>query len=86
MGDDRWDPDLEAFMEEAPGEPSERDVWTAAGLLVKRYGQDATVFAAMRADEWLAKGDLAQYRLSKRILSAIDALLTLAPPPGAKLS
>lgn len=84
--DDDLDPEAEEFFTEQPGEPSERDVCTAASLLVKQYGQDATIFAAMRADQWLARGDLAQYRLSKRILRAIDELLTMTPPPGTRVS
>ena len=84
--DNDWDPELEEFMAEQPGEPSERDVWMAANKLMKTYGQDAVLFASMRADEWLAKGDMSQYRLSKRILTTIDELLTMAPPPGTKVS
>jgi hypothetical protein len=68
------------------GEPTERDVWAAAGLLIKQFGRDATVFAAMKADEWLAAGDVAQYRLSKRILLATEQLLAEVPPPGVRLS
>lgn len=82
--DDDWDPELEEFMAETPDEPSERDIGMAANQLIKTYGQNATVYAALQADKWLTQGDLDQYRLSKRILSALDELLTLMPPDSAK--
>lgn len=82
--DDELDPEAEEFFADAPGEPSERDVWAAANQLIKVRGQDAALFAAMRADHALAAGDIAQYRLSKRILSAIQELLATAPPPGTR--
>ena len=84
MDDDDRDPEAEAFFAAEPGEPSERDVWTTANLLVKQFGPDATIFAAMRADKWLSEGNMAQYRLSKRILSAIDELLTTTRPAGVR--
>ncbi|MCF8506996.1 MAG: hypothetical protein K9G59_18965 [Caulobacter sp.] len=79
-----WDPECETFLADGRGEPSERDVWAAAAQLVKAHGPDAVVVAARRADHWLAAGDLAQYRLSKRILSAIDHLITMVPPVGSR--
>jgi hypothetical protein len=38
------------------------DVWQAAVLLVKRYGDDAMLEAAERADQLLAEGDMAAPR------------------------
>jgi len=40
----------------------DRDVWQAALLLVKRYGDDAMLEACMRADHLLAEGDMAGAR------------------------
>lgn len=60
--DDELDPEAGEFFADAPGEPSERDVWAAANQLIKVRGQDAALFAAMRADNALAAGDVAQYR------------------------
>ena len=37
----------------------DRDVWQAAVLLVKRYGDDALLEAAERADQMLEEGDMA---------------------------
>ena len=34
------------------------DIYRSANVLVKRYGQDAPIEAAMRADAMLEKGDL----------------------------
>jgi hypothetical protein len=38
---------------------SDRDVWQAAVLVVKRYSDDAMLEAAERADQLLDEGDLA---------------------------
>ena len=37
---------------------SDREIWQAAGAMVKRYGEDAATEAAMRADELLDEGDM----------------------------
>jgi hypothetical protein len=37
----------------------DRDVWAAAVLIVKRYGDDAMLEAAERADQLLDEGDMA---------------------------
>ena len=34
------------------------DIWRAAQLMVKQYGEDAPIQAGVRADELLAEGDL----------------------------
>jgi hypothetical protein len=38
---------------------SDRDIWAAALLIVKRYGDDAMLEAAERADQMLDEGDVA---------------------------
>ena len=38
---------------------SDRDIWAAALLIVKRYGEDAMLEATARADQLLDEGDLA---------------------------
>jgi hypothetical protein len=52
----------------------DRDVWQAALLMVKRYGDDAMIEAAERADQLLDEGDLAGAETWHRILSAIERL------------
>ncbi len=36
----------------------DRDIWRSAKALLDIYGDDATIHAAMRADELLAQGDM----------------------------
>jgi hypothetical protein len=51
---------------------SDRDVWTAALLMVKRYKADAMLEAAARADKLLGEGDMAGCEAWHRILNAIE--------------
>ena len=53
----------------------EKDIWQAAKLLIDRYGDEAPVQAAMRADALLAEGDIDGQAIWKRILSAVEELL-----------
>ncbi len=61
------------------------DIYRAAAILVKRYGGDAPVTAAMRADAMLEKGDLDGYGVWKRILRAVEELQGAEPEPGARV-
>ena len=47
------------------------DVWRCANIMMKRYGEDAALEAAQRADALLDKGDC---RMWQRIVKAIDEL------------
>ncbi len=58
------------------------DIYRAANLLVKQHGQDAPIHAAMRADAMLDKGDLDGYAVWKRILRAVEELLSKERPAG----
>jgi hypothetical protein len=40
---------------------SDLDIFRAANLLIERYGEDASIHAAMSADAMMAKGDLDGY-------------------------
>lgn len=53
----------------------DRDIWMSANVLVKRYGKDAPVQAAMRADELLDQGDIEGCAVFKRIVTACQELL-----------
>jgi len=44
------------------------DIWRAALLIVKRYGDDAMLEATQRADQLLAEGDMAGAETWHRIL------------------
>ncbi len=50
------------------------DINRSTNVLVKRYGQDAPIEAAMRADAMLEKGDLGGYAVWRRILRAVGEL------------
>ena len=49
---------------------------------MKRHGQDAPIEAAMRADAMLDKGDLDGYAAWKRIVKAVEELLSKERPAG----
>src|SRR5262245_23477247 len=59
-----------------------RDLWRAAQLMVKRYGADASVQAAMRADDLLAEGDHDGAATWRAILRVIEELGRVAPRDG----
>ena len=61
----------------------ELDIYGSAQVLVKRPGEDAPIEAAMRADNIIAKGDLGGYAVWKRILRAVEELLSKEQPDGA---
>jgi len=50
------------------------DVWRSAHHMMKRYGDDAAVKAAMRADALLAAGDTAGFQVWQRVVAAIGEL------------
>jgi hypothetical protein len=50
----------------------DRDVWAAALLMVKRYGDDAMLEAAQRADQLLDEGDMAGAETWHWILNAVE--------------
>ncbi len=52
------------------------DIWRGANLLVKQHGEDAPIHAAMQADAMLEKGDLGGYAAWKRIVKAVEELLS----------
>jgi len=46
------------------------DIYRTASVIIKQYGEDAPIQAAMRADAMLDKGDLDGYAVWKWILRA----------------
>jgi triphosphoribosyl-dephospho-CoA synthetase len=50
------------------------DIWRAAQLMVKRYGEDAAIQAGMRADDLLAEGDVDGAATWRAIIRAIEEL------------
>ena len=63
----------------------ESDVWRAALLMVKRYGDDAMLEAAEPADQLLDKSDMAGAETWHRILNAIERLQAQKPVGGEKV-
>ncbi len=64
---------------------SDLDIFRSANTLVKRYGNDAPIHAAMRADVMLEKGDMDGFSVWKRILWAVEELQRAEPGPGGKV-
>ena len=60
----------------------ELDIYRSAQALVKRHGPDAPIQAAMRADAMLDKGDLDGCAVWKRIVKAVEELLSKERPAG----
>ena len=56
------------------------DTYRCAHLLIERYGDDAPIEAAMRADELMEAGDMEGVAVWKMILKAIKELLDKTPP------
>lgn len=48
----------------------ERDIWATATVMIRRFGEDAPIEAAMRADALAGEGDLAGAAVWKRIKQA----------------
>jgi hypothetical protein len=61
---------------------SNLDIFTSANELIKQHGEDAPIHAAMRHDELLEAGDMDGVAAWKRILKAIDELLSEEVPDG----
>ena len=59
------------------------DIYRAANELIKQHGDDAPIHAAMRADELLDAGDIDGQAVWKRVLKAVDELLSDERPEGA---
>ena len=60
---------------------SELDIFCSANILVKRYGEDAALEAAMRADAMLDRGDLDGCVAWKRIVRAVEEIQRAKPAP-----
>ncbi len=58
------------------------DLWRAAQIMVKRYGDGAGTEAAMRADEFLDQGNHHGQRLWMRIMQTIKELQRERPREG----
>ena len=57
----------------------EIDIWRAANLMLKRYGDKALEESAMRADELAAAGDGNGAAVWRRITAAVGQLASTTP-------
>jgi hypothetical protein len=64
---------------------SDRDIWAAALLIAKRYGDDAMLEAAERADQVQEDGDWQGAITGHRILDCIERIQAKAPAEGEKV-
>ena len=65
---------------------SDLDIYRTANALIKQHGDEAPIHAAMRADELLEAGDLDGRAVWKRILKAVDELLSEKVPVDATVN
>ncbi len=59
---------------------SDLDIYRSANVLIERYGDDAPIEAAMRADELTEDGDMEGRAVWLRIVKAVEELLDTTPP------
>ena len=61
---------------------SDLDIWRSAQVMVERFGENAPLEAAKRADELLGQGDMDGSRVWQRIMKAAEDLLRDKPEQG----
>ena len=61
---------------------SDLEIYRAAQATISRYGDDAALHAAQRADELMAEGDMEGRAAWHRIERAIDGLRRTVPGDG----
>lgn len=54
---------------------NDRDIWITANLMLMRFGEDAPIACAMRADELAAESDFAGVRVWRSISTAVEFLM-----------
>ena len=59
---------------------SDLDVYRTAAVLMREHGDDATIRAAMRADELMDQGDMDGRAVWLRVMAAIKELGAREPP------
>ena len=63
-----------------PGVIPEIDIWRVANLMLKRYGDEADIESAIRAEELAAAGDWVGEAVWRRVIDAIGQLENTTPP------
>ena len=64
---------------------SDLDAYRSAHLLIKRYGDDAPIEAALRADELMEAGEMEGQAVWLRIVKAVEELLSEERPDDAEV-
>ena len=64
---------------------TELDIYRTANLLIKQHGEEAPIHTAMRVDAMLEEGDLDGYGVWRRILKAVEELLSKERPNDINL-
>ena len=59
--------------------PSDKEIYQSANVLIRDHGDGAAFRGAMRADAILEAGDLDGLAVWKRVLRAVDELLSTEP-------
>ena len=62
--------------------PEDKEIYTAANTLVKRWGEDAPLEAARNADAMIERGNPDGLAFWKRVIKAIEVLQAEEMPPG----
>jgi hypothetical protein len=58
----------------------EIDIWRVANLMLSRYGDEADIESAIRAEELFEEGDHNGAAVWRRVIDAIVQLLNTTPP------
>ena len=64
---------------------SDLDIYRSANVLIQKHGEDASIEAALRADELAADGDMEGRAVWIRIVKAIEELQSEERPGGAEV-
>lgn len=65
---------------------TESDIYRAADLLIREYGDMAAIGAMAKADHLSSQGDAAGEALWRRIVTAIESLQADDRPPGVTIN
>ena len=58
---------------------SGREIWVRAKFLMEKYGDEAAVYAALKTEDFLDKGDVREAAPWHEIIMAIEALENTEP-------
>ena len=56
------------------------EIWVRAKFLMEKYGEEAAVYAALKTEDFLDKGDVREAATWHESIMAIEALENTEPP------